>query len=315
MLFVSWAPDLDVCSPRYSEIKPLSPKGLYHFVCDADPLVVSTCGDVEINVFFTPKAHCKCIMVTLMKTMHGQDIRDESGHFRVKLDFTTKEHFSIQEGRHVFLSVTLIELEIYKQDEFVRNFLESEGHKIVSQIKIKRRLDMMNIRTIYIGRPQEITTTCYAKSRRYIWKSNDTETSGFLGVGLRSQEDLKDIQRIQKFQVVSPRAEKGEYMHDNDGFSNPNRALPIEFEAGEAITIQMFNLKFDPPKFVEVQVRSAEFSGNTKQYNVVYDGSLHFEFEYHLNRNKIVITAIKMRVNPYITTLNNFGEGKAAKTV
>jgi hypothetical protein len=319
MLYVSWATDLEICSPSFCEAKPLSPKGLYHFVCDSQPFAISRCGEVEVNVYFTPKAHCKCIMVTLVKAMYGQSIKDETGHFRVKLDFTTREHFSFQEGKRTLLSMTLIELEIYNQDDFVKTFLETEGHKMVGQLKVKRRSDMMNVRTVYIGRPQEILTSAYAKYRRYVWTSGPENSVGFSGIGLRSKEDLRDIQRIQKFHIASPRGDANgdddAYVHDNDGFSNANQVLPIEFGEGEALSVQMFNLKFDPPKFIELQLRSAEFSGDKKSYEVVYDGSIQFEFQYHLYKKKVVITALKMRVKAYIATLNNLGDGKAAKTV
>lgn len=319
MLYVSWASDLELCSPKHSEIKPVCQKGLYYFVCDSDPIAISSCGEVEINVFFTPKSHCKSMVLTLVKGVYGQSVRDETGHFRVKLDFTLKEHFSIREGKRILLSMTLIELEIYNQDDFIRNFFESESHKIVAQIKIKQRSDMMNVRTIFIGRPQEIITSSYAMYRRYIWKSGKMEDEGFTGIGLRIKEDLTDIRRVQQYHTISPRdslhVNEREYVQDNDGFSNCNITLPIEFEDGEAMNIQMFNLKFDPPKFIELQLRSAEFNGDKRCYKVIYDASIDFEFEYEVKKKKIVINSIKMRVKSYVTTLNNLGEGKAAKTV
>jgi hypothetical protein len=317
MIFISWASDFDVCNQRFSEKKTLTPTGVYHFVCDTTPSPISSLKQMEVNVYFTPHTQWRSIIITLDENTQEYEVMDEIGHFNLIIDYKAKQHFSVVNGKQTLLYVSLIELRIHNQDEIFESFMRSEGHKIVAQVKIKRRSDMMNVRTIYVGRAQQIVTDYHSRSRRYLWKSGDASNVGFVGVGLRSPEDFPDLQRIQKFHTISPRLDLRDvqYVFDNDDYSNERRVLPIEFEQGEAIDIQMFNLKFDPPTFIELQVRAAEFNSDKKYYEVIYDRCVKFQFAYYVVKSKIVITSITMELRIYSTTLNNFGDGKSAKTV
>ena len=316
MLFVSWATDLDLCSPRFTESKPLREDGIYQFVCDSEPMVISQGRNVEINVYLAPKSHWDVFTISVDAARKGVEHRSEHGHFKVQMDFTVREHFSLREGKQNNISVTILELQVFKQDDFIRQFYEHENHKLVAQIKVRRRTDMMNVRTVYLGRAQEIQTSRYGKYRKYIWRSADGKESGFTGISFKTEEDLHDIERIQKHQLTSPRSKKFEYVHDNDGYSNPNLVLPVQFEVGEAITVQVFNLKFDPPKFVEILLRSAEFNVQETSYEVVHDAMLRFVFTYRVTEGKkVTITSMAMRIQAYLAVLNNLGDGKASKTI
>lgn len=316
MLYISWASDYGFCDQKYSEKKQLSTSGVYHFVFDGDPTQISKIGDVEINLYFSPKSHCGLYILNVKELQNGKEKHDISGHVFIKADFKTWDNFTTRDGNHTLISLTLIEIKIHMQEEFIKNFYMNENHKIVSQIKVKRRTDMMNVRTVYIGRAQEIFTPRYGSYRRYFWQGTKEET-GFKGIACKSEEDLHDIERIQKFHMVSPRGKKPPvYIHDDDGFTNANQALPIVFNIGEAITIQVFNLKFDPPKFIEMQLRYAEFSNSELKYEVVFDAAIQFVFTYHMNKTKsVVIDGVTMRVKSYNSTLNNLGDGKDAKTI
>jgi hypothetical protein len=316
MLFVSWATDAEMCSPRFTESKPLREDGIYQFVCDSEPAVVSQSKSVEINVYITPKAHWAVFTISADQARKGVEYRDEDGHFKVQMDFTMEERFSFKEGKHTCMCVTLLELQVFKQREFLEQFYQHENHKLVAQVKVKRRTDMMNVRTVYIGRAQVIETSRYGKCRKYVWKSADKEAPGFTGISFKTEEDLHDIERIQKHHMTSPRKPNLVYIHDCDGFSNPNLVLPVQFEVGEGVTVQVFNLKFDPPKFVEVHLRSAEFNAGEVSYEVVHDATLRFVFTYHVtDTKKIIIDTIIMKVQAYLAVLNNLGDSKSAKTV
>lgn len=316
MLYISWASDFSICDQKYSEKKQLSTSGVYHFIFDGDPVQISKVGDIEINLYLSPKSHCGLYTLNVEELRKGVEKYDISGHVFIKADYRLSTTFTPREGTHNMIALTLIEIRIHAQDDFIRNFYMTENHKIVSQIKVKRRTDMMNVRTMYLGRAQEIFTSRYGSYRRYVWTAGHEENT-FKGIAYKSEEDLHDIVRIQKFHMVSPRGKKPiTYIHDNDQFSNTNHALPIEFNIGEAITIQVFNLKFDPPKFVEMQIRYAEFSNSELRYEVVFDAAMQFVFTYHINESKsVVIDTITMRVKSYNSTLNNLGNGVDAKTV
>lgn len=318
MIYLTWSSDIDINDINRTETKPLIRSGLYHFVCDGEPKVVSASGNIEINIFYEPKLHWKRFTIPIHGTKRDVAIFDETHMFKVSLEFSLDRRFSTKEGFHVVIILSLIELEIIKQDRMLGIFLESEKHKIVLQSKIKSRRDMMSIRSLYFGRAQEISTTKYGGRRTYAWTSTSEQT--FKGIGIRSAEDLDDIRDIQTYPLLSPREKDGgqkSYEPDNDAFSNKNMSLPIDFNDGEAISLQVFNLKFNPPKFIELQLRWIEFLGcKEKKYHVVYDRDTSFDFEFHIeSEKKVIIRKLSLHVNRYITVLNTMGDNKSAKTV
>ena len=115
MLFVSWATDLELCHPRFTEAKLLREDGIYQFVCDSDPMVVSYGKIVEINVYLTPKSHWAVFTISANMARKGVEYKNEDGHFKIQMDFVIVEGFSIREGKQNYISVRLLELRIFQQ--------------------------------------------------------------------------------------------------------------------------------------------------------------------------------------------------------
>lgn len=319
MLALCCSTDIEIDSPIKTAPLPISDSAVYYFVIGAEPVQISSQGHLEIDIFHSPKLHWKRVSIDLLRLEKTGRGCDESKNFKIKVDFRREKRFNVKLGYHHVIMVTLIELQIEKQSLMLETLMSEERHKLVLQTKLKSRRDMMYIRTVYLGRAQSITTTSQGDKRCYVWKSGNANTV-FKGVGVRTSEDMKDIEMIQTYPMTSPRLKDGEvetYEGDNDGFSNPNLCLPIDFSDGEAVELQVFNLKFNPPKFMEVQVRWAEFLGSKNNVcRVVYDRDVTFFLKFEVQgEKKIMMTEVEIKFNRYVSVLNHMGDHKGSKTV
>lgn len=314
MIYLKWASDVEKDKTQITEHKTLNSEGVYHFVCDPDPIKVDFHGYIDIDIYLTPGLYWKTISLRISELQDGA-MNDESGReVGVSIQFSIKKKFMIGDGYQLFISINLISLHLYRQDASLAILNEREGHRIVMQIKIKSRKEMMQIRTIYLGRAQKIRTHQNHTNRIYSWVSGDQP---FGGIGMRSVEDLNDIKAIQMYPMISPRPNVVTIVSDHDSFSNEDRCLPINFEEGEAVNLQFFNLKFNPPKFVEIQVRWAEFLGSKEgNCHIIHDKDISLTLTFEIvDERKIYLKEITFKVLRYLSSLDSMGDNKPAKTV
>lgn len=125
-----------------------------------------------------------------------------------------------------------------KSKDVIPLWVEQEKHRIVATLKRDQRLER-----ITLGRAQRIITRGV---RTYTWLS------------------FKDIDPDAKINEdpppfnISPRLEAGVSTEvDHDNFSNMNAVLPITLLPECIATIQFFNLKDKPPRFLEWSIRWA----------------------------------------------------------
>jgi hypothetical protein len=137
---------------------------------------------------------------------------------------------------------------------------------------------------------------------------------GFEGVGNLTEEDLHDHAKIQKGAIVTPR--ETPYEQDSDKFINHNACLPIRLTEGEMLVLQVFNLKFTPPRFAEFRFKWIEFE-NAKDYTYesLEDPFFYFTFEVRKDEKDIKIGTISIRIKEYRKVLNCLGDSKILHTI
>tara|TARA_R110001632_G_scaffold90880_3_gene195028 strand:- start:4335 stop:5504 length:1170 start_codon:yes stop_codon:yes gene_type:complete len=290
-MLISWCVDLDICREQFSTPKELNVKGIYEWDFANFKGCTTRTGSMIFNIYMAPKFHWVSVKIPLQKFPSEKLNLITLEQNTIVLSFNydiSDEFFNVEYGLYsINVELKYVKLRLLHPKVTLQRFRDLESHKIILQIKIMKRDNGMKVRTIYFGRAQKILTTEHAGNRHYIWTSkNDMESTVFHGIGLRRKTDLIDIDQILQMQkeagkkleklnlfdcntcedierkefqslnsiLISPRPHI-DYTPDNDGYSNSSLVLPLIFTDEQMINIQIFNLKFADPKFIEIRIR------------------------------------------------------------
>ena len=181
------------------------------------------------------RVHFDCSEIVLDHCLHDYSI--DEVEFMMQIVYTARCAYDAKyEGLVQHLSIESISLQL-KSVDFPSLFVAGEKHRMVATIKRDRRLERL-----LLGRAQVIETSA-TKTRLYTWKNKGGESSSGGGETPRS---------------LSPRLEDTHSAQvDHDGFSSPFSAFPITIVEDSVVTIQFFNMKDNPPRFIEWSIRWA----------------------------------------------------------
>lgn len=134
-----------------------------------------------------------------------------------------------------------------KSKDFIHIWSNREQHRIVATLKKDVRSERMTL-----GRAQMIQTSP-TLTRTYKWQSTLKNSPD----GMRPNEGPTPS-------YISPRLDFNTVKEvDHDGFSNPNSVLPMTIPSEGIVTLQFFNLKDQPPRFLEWSIRWASLLPQT----------------------------------------------------
>lgn len=351
-MFVEWSSEDHMCDAFRLDICELS-EGIceWHIVNSKS----TTRSDPVLNfkVFFAPRVHWTTISteITASTEVKGAICHSESKDIEITFKYFTKSTFSQQLGTHLEVHLLHLRLRLLHPEVTMETFHRYENHKLSLLLRVFRRDGLMTIRSVYVGRAQEIQTTEHSGTRVYTWTPRQGAI-GFDGIGFRRVSDLGDIDAIgrSRLSLISPR-QSAEYVMDNDDFHNASKVLPVELLVNESLNLEFFNLKFTPPKCLEIQVPWREiidvptlfttqdpmrkvmkrrFSLGPKQIPEIlmarYEKqivdevansalvTLRVTYE-RIDADKISIREIKLIMRKYLLSLHYMGENVALKTV
>lgn len=353
-MFVEWSTEDHMCDAFRLHTLEWAQNGMYEWSLTESKSTTRSNPELNFRVFFAPKVHWLTIstQIVLSEEFTWSSCHSETKDIEITFEYRTRSCFSQQLGSHIEVQLSHLKLQLLHPDVTLYAFHHCEDHKLTLLLRVFRRDKTMTIRSVYVGRAQEIQTTEHAGTRIYTWSSNHEPVS-FDGIGFRRISDLGDIDAIgslRKSSLTSPRA-KSAYVMDNDQFHNESKVLPIGIQTDEILSLEFFNLKFTPPRFIEIQVPwkeiidipslftmrdpmrkvvkrrfslgpkpapEIEVSRFEKQINVSALNipliTLRVTYE-RIDANKISIREIKLIMRKYLLTLHYMGEGIALNTV
>ncbi len=253
-MFVEWSTDDHMCDAFRTDVHPMTPDG----ICKWSLHDSKSCTRSEISlifrVFFSPRIHWMDISTTVAKssTRCPVTVVSEDKSIEIVFEYTTKESFNTDLGTHTIIELSSLILHFLHLDATIDEFQRYENHKIALLLRVLKRDVNMSIRSTYIGRAQEIHTTEHSGTRTYTWLPTEA-TPTFDGIGFRRISESYDMEAISHAPDISPRP-KQSYTMDNDDFHNVSRVLPVGIMTDETLNLEFFNLKFTPPKCMEVQI-------------------------------------------------------------
>lgn len=126
-------------------------------------------------------------------------------------------------------------------------WIAEEKHRIVATLKKDLRLDRVLLGRAQIIGNADTKALVFPPPRLYVWKSFLPPPEG--GGRKRIEAPLPPF-------GLSPRVEDDRSAEvDHNGFSNPVSAFPLTIGENAIVTVQFFNLKDSPPRFVEWSIR------------------------------------------------------------
>lgn len=144
------------------------------------------------------------------------------------------------------VTIQIISIQL-KSKDFIRIWSNREQHRMVVTLKKDVRSERMTL-----GRAQMIQTSP-TLTRTYKWQSTLKNSPD----GMRPNEGPTPS-------YISPRPDFNTVKEvDHDGFSNPNSVLPMTIPSEGIVTLQFFNLKDQPPRFLEWSIRWASLLPQT----------------------------------------------------
>ena len=160
--------------------------------------------------------------------------------FSMQIVYTTRCAYDAEyEGLMLFVCVESVSLQLKSKAGGPLAWVAAEQHRMVATLKKETRADRLLLR-----RAQSIQSVGNA-TRLYIWKTLVEKKRGLIEAPLPPFG-------------LSPRVEDDRSSEvDHNGFSNPVSAFPIIIVENAIVTIQFFNLKDRPPRFVEWSIRWA----------------------------------------------------------
>ena len=187
------------------------------------------------------RVHFDCSEIVLDHCLHDYSI--DEVEFMMQIVYTARCAYDAKyEGLVQHLSIESISLQL-KSVDFPSLFVAGEKHRMVATIKRDRRLERL-----LLGRAQVIETNAN-HSRLYTWKNKGSNNN---------YGDSSSSDSIVTPRGLSPRLEDTHSAQvDHDGFSNPFSAFPITIVEDSVVTIQFFNMKDTPPRFIEWSIRWA----------------------------------------------------------
>jgi hypothetical protein len=135
-----------------------------------------------------------------------------------------------------------------KNKEAKQNMIQEEVHQICAVLKKNARTE-----PISLGRAQMIHTSLEKNRRTYGWLPK---------VIISPREKSKES--VLPLSFISPRVRFSEDV-DHDGFTNQDRILPVLINEADCpvLTLQFFNMKDKPPRFLEWSMRWGTFLDRT----------------------------------------------------
>lgn len=253
-MFVEWSADDHMHDAFRTDVHPLTPDGICKWSLHNSQSSTRSDPTLIFKVFFHPKIHwmtiVACISPSDTKTTKSALSDDKT--MEITFEYTTKSSFSQELGSYTSIQLTSLTLVLLHKESTMEEFKRYENHKLSLLIRVFKRDRTMTMRSIFVGRAQEILTTEHAGTRTYTWLSTK-EKAVFDGIGFRRISELHDMDAISHCPNISPRP-KADYIMDNDEYKNPDRVLPIGIMDGESLNLEFFNLKFAPPKYFEVNI-------------------------------------------------------------
>ena len=349
-MFVEWSTEDHSCDAFRLDTLDVNVNG----ICEWRPINSKSTTRSEpsliFKVFFAPRVHWKTIYMTVksspITTLESCHSDDKS--IVIDFEYRTVAAFNQQLGSHLEVHLSHIRLNLTHHEVTLAEFHRYEDHKVSLLLRVLRRENTMVIRSVYVGRAQEIQTTEHAGTRVYTWKATEQPVT-FSGIGFRRVSELSDIDSINLLRrgasgLLSPRQKEG-YVMDNDDFHNDSRVLPIGIQLGESLNLEFFNLKFDPPKCIEISIPWKEiidiptlFTLNDPMRKVVkrrfslgpkpsqeitvarFETSpspmitLRVTYE-RLDADKISVREIKLIIRRYLLTLHYMGDDVVLNTI
>ncbi len=342
-MFVIWRTD-DKNIYKETSLHKLTHDGVYRWSPKDFNMMAEMGANIEFNIYFEPGLHWITVSIGIINLMGKTNYElqfkdsDRNGIIYFSYDLSRKYDGEYQ-GLLYKISVDHIMITLKHQKTILEHFNNTENHKISLMLKIDQREDedkSMYIRKIFLSRAQDIKTTKYYGTRTYKWLSTECKLD-FDEIPLRRPSDLTDMDMIFKSPILSPRTPE-KYVPDNDRFSNENRALPIKLLIGQTLTVQIYNLKFNPPKCVEVKVKwgnlvesrsrrnsfmqkvkkssSSKLLEESKIYECKMNDFLSLSIKYmQINVSEIKFIEFIFIAHKYITSLAYMGENLNPQTV
>jgi hypothetical protein len=243
-------------------------------------------------------------------TLKTQEVLIKDEGITLKFEYSIVEKFDHTYGKHCIITLYKVDLELKFQEASIERFKQLENHKIVLQLKVMKREGTMLIQSIYIGRPQSIFTSSHGGTRTYKWISHGGDIP-FHGIGFKRVHDLTDQDHISKSPNISPRP-KEEYVPDNDSFHNEVKILPVVLEEGQVLNIQFYNLKFSPPKLMELHLKFSELRDLTQ---IKIGKATYVNITAEPMESKFHITEVALIAHKYLLVLHYMGEYEVPMTI
>ena len=297
-MYVRWSTE-DLVDGLATSVLPLDSGGVHVWELTDFISLSRTSPNMEFQIFFEPGLH----WITLRAPLGEREMHSQSREATLSYDYETTPGFNQEFGTHLVISVKRIRVEAPKIRDVVANFMKLENHKVSMLLRIFKREKTMIVRSVYIGRAQQIQTTEHAGTRTYTWTANEG-TATFDGIGFRRPSDLGDLDAIVKAPQISPRP-KQEYVQDHDGFHNEAKVLPVGIELDQILKFEVFNLKYEPPRSLEIQVAWKELVDVPSLYVLKRSSSVgvkpkRFSFGPAKIKDEIGVAKFEARVNDFV---------------
>lgn len=340
-----------MCDAFRTDVHPMTPDGICKWSLHESKSCTRSDISLIFKVFFSPKVHWMNISTSIDKSIISTPatIISEDKSIELVFEYSTNDNFSQELGTHTVIKITSIIIHLLHVDATMEAFQRYENHKISLLLRVFRRDTTMTMRSVYIGRAQEIQTTEHGGTRTYTWLST-AEIPVFEGIGFRRISENIDMDAISHAPNISPRPQQS-YIMDNDEFNNPSRVLPTGIMVGETLNLEFFNFKFNPPKCLEVQIPwkdiidiptlftikdpqsrkivkkrfSLSFRSSmanppvdiaVARYEVNPSEGIIVRITYErINADRIAIREVKFIIRKYLLALHYLGQGTSARTV
>lgn len=191
----------------------------------------------------------RIVIDEIMLDRQRHDYSVDNIDFSMQIIYEARCSYDVEyQGLVQHMTIESISLQLKNKAGGPSAWIAEEKHRIVATLKKDLRLDRVLLGRAQIIGNADTKALVFPPPRLYVWKS-------FLSSPRRGEERNRIEAPLPPF-GLSPRVEDDRSAEvDHNGFLNPMSAFPLTIGENAVVTIQFFNLKDTPPRFVEWSIR------------------------------------------------------------